>query len=106
MQLTGRAPMLQEQIHCVHTPAVVVYIALLSPRAQDQIWLHFDGRELQKHPCTMHLVHVTEPQVVKINPESPSTTCLIIGWWFWHLKPHNYLEFRKVGVKYAGNLQT
>lgn len=37
----------------------------------------------------MHLVHVKEPHVVKINPESLTAACLIMKSWFRHVKPQN-----------------
>lgn len=47
----------------------------------------FDRGEMRKHPCTMHCMHVKEPQVAKINPRSPTMACLIIRSGFWHAKP-------------------
>lgn len=39
---------------------------------------HFcDGGERRKHPCVDILVHIKDPRVVKINPESSTMACLI-----------------------------
>lgn len=48
--------------------------------------LHFDGNEMYKCPCTM-------PWVVKINQESPTTTCLIFRLWFRHVSPETWILF-------------
>lgn len=44
---------------------------------------------MQKRPCTVHLVHVKESHVVKINPEFLTAACLIMKSWFRHVKPQN-----------------
>lgn len=70
-------------------------VALLSPRAWDQIpatVAHFNGSKMQKLSCTMHWVHVNEPQVVKSNPECATAACLRIILWFWHVKSYIFKE--------------
>lgn len=51
----------------------------------------FDWGKMQKHPCTMRWVRVKELQVVKINPESLTTACVIMKSWFCHIKPQNLI---------------
>lgn len=55
-------------------------------------WPHFDGGEIRNLCAQVHKVHTKEPQSIKIYPESPTTACLIIRLWFWHIKPPNLIK--------------
>lgn len=48
--------------------------------------------KMQKGLFIMHLVHVKETQVAKIDPECPTKAYLINISWYWHIKTQNVIN--------------
>lgn len=74
----------------------------VAARLCHDLCLQFPGvvyTSIQKRSCTVHRVRNKEPQVGEINPECPTTVCLIKRSWFWLVKLQKLLAGKRRSVR-------